>query len=201
MKQYIYKITIKTTNKSYIGTTNNPERRLAQHKCCVKQNYEGRKSFYKDWSIENIDNNYSFEILEEFEFTTKRDNYDREVSYIKLYNTYNNGYNVCEYSSRNHIGPNKGKKLNEKWRKHISENHWNRNGTWINNPASILYKIQDNNGIIYNCSGRTEICEKLYISLKQAKMLISKKDTWYTPRNHNKDKRSFMLLNKIKINK
>lgn len=93
MKQYIYKITILTTNKSYIGITNNPGRRLGQHMHSARINCEGRKNFYK-------------------------------------------------------------------------------------------------------------ICEELNISWKQMRILLSHKiNEWYIPRNHNKDKRSFKLLNKNFINK
>lgn len=200
MKQYIYKITILTTNKSYIGLTNNVYRRISQHKHYAKRNIEGRNNLYKDWNRNGIDN-YSLDILEEFEFLNKRDSYNKEAYYIKKYDTYNNGYNVCEYSSRHSEGsPMKGRKLSEEHRRHISENHWNRGGTWIGNPQHKIYIIKDNKENIYNCQGRDDICKQLNISWKQMRILISQ-HSWYTPRNHNKDKRSFILLNKYIVDK
>lgn len=200
MKQYIYKITVLTTNKSYIGITNNPGRRLGQHMHSARINCEGRKNFYKDWIIKGIDN-YKFEILEEFEFISKRNSYNKEAYYIKLYDTFNNGYNVCEYSSKHFQGsPMKGRKLSEETRKKISENHCDERG--IKNPFAKEYIIEDNLGNIYKFQTRDKICEELNISWKQMRILLSYKiNEWYIPRNHNKDKRSFKLLNKNFINK
>ena len=86
MKIIIYKITILTTGKSYIGETNNLVRRISQHKHSAKNKCCNRKGMYLDWIAGGI-NNFSVEILDEFEFKSKADTWDREGEYISKYNT------------------------------------------------------------------------------------------------------------------
>ena len=94
----------------------------------------------------------------------------------------------------------RGRKLSEETRKKISENHCDERG--IKNPFAKEYIIEDNLGNIYKFQTRYKICEELNISWKQMRILLSHKiNEWYIPRNYNKDKRSFKLLNKNFINK
>lgn len=94
MKIVIYKITILTTGKSYIGETNNLTRRVSQHKCYAKDHVASRKGMYIDWISGGI-NNFSVEVLDEFEFISNEDTWNREAKYIKEFNTDSVGYNVA----------------------------------------------------------------------------------------------------------
>ena len=93
--QGIYKITNIKNNQSYIGKSNNIERRLSDHKrlAFTKSYKEYNKILYQAFRKYGIEN-FIFEILEEL------DNYsisnEREKYWIKYYNTYNNGYNESE---------------------------------------------------------------------------------------------------------
>lgn len=81
----IYKITNLINNKSYIGQSINIKRRWREHKRMTGKNlmYEDMKKF----KIEN----FSFEVIEEC-LIDKLD--EREIYWIKYYDTYNNGYNL-----------------------------------------------------------------------------------------------------------
>ena len=202
MKQYIYKITLLKTGKSYIGVTKDLKRRLSQHKhraTYVSRNYQ----LYKDWNKYGIDN-FKIEIVEEFEFTSKEDSYCKESFYINKFNTYNNGYNICKYASSHPGKPIwKNKTFSKEHRKHISENHWNRGNKGLSggykNPSAKYYIIKDNLGKTYKFKTRLEIQKGLNLSFKQIKLLIKSKD-WYTPKVNNKENKSFKLIEKGFIN-
>ena len=86
---YIYKITNKINNKSYIGKTEyaNPETRWKQHIAESKKERFSYRALYaamRKYSVENFD----FSIIEETD-----DPCEREQYYIQLYDTYHNGYN------------------------------------------------------------------------------------------------------------
>jgi predicted GIY-YIG superfamily endonuclease len=212
MKIIIYKITILTTGKSYIGETNNLVRRISQHKHSAKNKCCNRKGMYLDWIAGGI-NNFSVEILDEFEFKSKADTWDREGEYISKYNTVSNGYNTAYRSSS--VVPNpsknrkwkfphpmKGKKLPPERCKQISESHWKAPG--VLNPAANRYYIIDELDNEYICECREDIAKQLNISFKQAKCIIAHICEWYTTRIHKDDKyivgRSFKLLKLEKIN-
>lgn len=86
----VYKATSQTTNKVYIGiTTNTLEYRMAQHKRAAEEGkqyhfYEAiRKYGFDDFIFEIVENNINdYEYLKE-----------REIYWIKHYNSYENGYN------------------------------------------------------------------------------------------------------------
>lgn len=193
MKQYIYKITILTTNKSYIGLTNSPKRRLSQHKHLVKIKSTDRKNMYIDWQSGGL-NNYTFEILNEFEFESKKNSFNLESYYINLYNTANDGYNVCSRSS-SHESSQKGVKLSEEIKRKVSENHANCKDD--NNPFAKEYVVIDNEGVKYYCETRKDICNKLNVSFKQAKSIIAANGEWHKLRF---DDRCFKLVSKKFIN-
>ena len=95
----IYKITKKENGKSYIGQSNNIQRRFLEHKC------------KKDISIELAIQKYgvdafTFEVLEECSL----DELDsKEIYWIEYYNTYKGfGYN-CSPGGGNNRGENNGR--------------------------------------------------------------------------------------------
>lgn len=89
MKKSIYKITNLINGKSYIGQTNDFQRRQQEHK---KRGYgtEGQKPLYYAFDKYGLEN-FSFEIIE-----ADIENYnEREVYWINFYHTLvPNGYNV-----------------------------------------------------------------------------------------------------------
>lgn len=84
MKKHIYKITNLINGQSYIGQSTNYLRRFEEHK---RNSKHGKSKLYKALSEYGVDN-FSIESLGEYE------NYcEMEMYYIKLYNTFENGYN------------------------------------------------------------------------------------------------------------
>lgn len=86
----IYKITNLITNKSYIGQSLCIEERWKKHRNypTTLSHYPLYQAFAK-YGMEN----FSFEVLEE---CLASDLNIKEMSYIKLYDTYHNGYNQTE---------------------------------------------------------------------------------------------------------
>lgn len=88
---YIYKITNLVNGKAYIGkTTFTIERRFQQHKEDYKKEINKNRPLYKAMNKYGIKNfiveeigNYSDEQLNE-----------KEIEYIKFFDTYYNGYNA-----------------------------------------------------------------------------------------------------------
>lgn len=98
MKGYIYKITNKINNKVYIGQTIQSIKdrfyRHCQKRCLSKQeaNMAIKRAIFKYGK-----KNFSLELLE----TCDREQLDeREIYYIKLYNSYEDGYN-CTTGGQN----------------------------------------------------------------------------------------------------
>ena len=201
MKIVIYKITILTTNKSYIGETNNIVRRISQHKHSAKNRCTHRKGMYIDWISGGI-NNFSVEVLETFDFISKEDTWDKEAKYISKYNTDKVGYNIAYRSSSVANSKRKGIKLSPEICRKLSEAHRNVSGS--SNPAANRYYIVDNSNKEYVCECREDIARQLSVSIKQAKRIIANIGEWYTIRIHEDDRyvsgKSFKLLKIEKIN-
>ena len=92
----VYKITNLLSGKCYIGKTkSNPNRRWKDHvKVANSKNNKNIKqyvsSIHKAIAKYKVEN-FSFEILEYFQF--EKEAYDKEVIYIKQFNSYYKGYN------------------------------------------------------------------------------------------------------------
>lgn len=98
MSSGIYKITNTHNGKVYIGSSSNIQKRFKEHKRALKTHSHHSYKLQKDFNeIENIDV-FSFEIIEEID-SNKIDLFRREQFYIDKYDSFNNGYNCCEYSA------------------------------------------------------------------------------------------------------
>ncbi len=100
---YIYKIENLINEKKYIGLTNNIKRRRARHFTDLKCGRHDNSFLQKEYIKYGVDN-FSFEIL----FSDDVD-YDiiskKEQEYIKIYDSYLNGYNQNEGGN---FGPSNG---------------------------------------------------------------------------------------------
>jgi len=77
---YVYKLICKNTGKVYYGSTNNINRRTAQHKCALRMRELGHS--YSS-SIEIIEqNNYEFLVIETWFNISKYDLKREEAKYI-----------------------------------------------------------------------------------------------------------------------
>ena len=90
-KSVIYCFHCITTNKKYIGKTIDEERRITQHLYNIKYSYKGKSKFYsaiRKYGIEN----FIYGIIEECDETQL---IEKEIHYINLYDTFNNGLNTA----------------------------------------------------------------------------------------------------------
>lgn len=87
---YIYIITNKINNKSYIGKTENinPLKRWEEHCKDYKRDYYKNRPLYKSMNKYGLDN-FEFKILLKTNIPEKD-----EIKLIKKYDTYKNGYNA-----------------------------------------------------------------------------------------------------------
>lgn len=100
---YIYKITNKINNKNYIGLTNNIERRKNRHFIDLKMNKHDNHFLQYEFNKYGIDN-FNFEIIFQGDVTSKEIS-DKEKYFIKIYDSYQNGYNQNEGGN---FGPSNG---------------------------------------------------------------------------------------------
>lgn len=88
---YIYQIINKSNNKRYIGKTNDIERRLKRHYIDLKNNNHHSIELQRAFNKYGKDN---FEIkYDVFEKITQEQLAQKEMEYIKKYDSYQNGYN------------------------------------------------------------------------------------------------------------
>lgn len=103
----IYKITNKKTGKSYIGQSNDIERRFKEH-----QQKGASSRIPLDVAIQKYGKDaFDYEIIEECPLSQLN---EKEEYYIQLYDTKNNGYNCSDGGNQQSIGLNNGRaKLSE----------------------------------------------------------------------------------------
>ena len=103
----IYKITNKKTGKSYIGQSNDIERRFKEH-----QQKGASSCIPLDVAIQKYGKDaFDYEIIEECALSQLN---EKEEYYIQLYDTKNNGYNCNDGGNQQSIGLNNGRaKLSE----------------------------------------------------------------------------------------
>lgn len=89
--KYIYKIENLINHKIYIGQTNNPKRRFAEHRAKGYEN-NSHKILYYAFDKYGIDN-FDFLVIEEVD---DNDANNREKYWISYYDSFENGYNMTE---------------------------------------------------------------------------------------------------------
>ena len=107
MLYYLYKIENLQNHKKYIGLTDNIQRRRNRHFTDLNCNRHDNKFLQKEFNIYGKDN-FSFEKIFEGDVTPKEIG-DKEREYIKLYDSFLNGYNQNE--GGNFCPSNGGSKL------------------------------------------------------------------------------------------
>lgn len=100
---YIYKIENLLNHKKYIGLTNNVKRRRARHFTDLKCGRHDNSFLQKEYLRDGQDN-FSFEVLFEGEVSSQEIG-NKEKEYIKLFDSYYNGYNQNEGGN---FGPSNG---------------------------------------------------------------------------------------------
>ena len=89
MTKGIYKITNNRTGESYIGQTNNLERRKKEHFDELAMRCHHNRGMQSDY---NCGDRFTFTVLEEVN-GNRRDLHEQEKFYIQLYDTFYHGYN------------------------------------------------------------------------------------------------------------
>lgn len=84
---YIYKITNRVNEKSYIGSTNSPARRIDEH-----LTGQGSKSLLAQL-VESWRKDFTFDIIDMLATDNKQAVYDLEDAYIEEYDAIATGYN------------------------------------------------------------------------------------------------------------
>ena len=96
-KSGIYKITNKRTGKSYIGQSQDIQKRLNQHKNELNRGDHHNPGLQRDF---NMGDRFDFEVIE---YTPYLD--EREKAYINHFNTFHNGYNETRGGSGTRYSP------------------------------------------------------------------------------------------------
>lgn len=100
---YIYKIENLLNHKKYIGLTNNIARRRARHFTDLRCNRHDNSFLQKEF-MRDGEENFSFEVVFKGNVTSEEIG-EKEKYYIKLYDSYYNGYNQNEGGN---FGPSNG---------------------------------------------------------------------------------------------
>ena len=91
---YIYKIENLKNSKKYIGLTNNPNRRISRHFTDLKFSRHDNQFLQKEYNIYGR-SQFSVEIVFEGD-VSEQEIGEKEREFIKLYDSYHNGYNQNE---------------------------------------------------------------------------------------------------------
>ena len=141
---YIYKITNLVNQKIYIGQTNNPKRRWAEHKCIARHNFKYKSALYNAMRFYGI-KNFQFQIVEECEDEIMP---SREAYYIQQWNTIcPNGYNLTPGGEKvfGQYNPFFGKHHSDETKKKISEKNKGRKFSQEEREACCLRNARENN--------------------------------------------------------
>lgn len=162
---YAYKLKNLVNNKIYIGQTNNPTQRWAQHKSAVKHK-TGTLLVTRAMIKYGIDK-FTFEIIAMAKTQDLVNELEREL--IQQYNTLDKtiGYNldpgggyvertpeVCAKISaglnefyKNNVSKSKGRPLTEEWKQNISEASFGKPGTNLGKNFNDEWKVNMSRGM------------------------------------------------------
>lgn len=93
---YVYRITNLVNAKSYIGVSIDYVARWKQHKRALKNNRHCNKKLQNAWNKYG-ENCFEFQIIEECSYV---ECFDKEIKYIALFNSYDDGYNLTRGGDR-----------------------------------------------------------------------------------------------------
>lgn len=166
----IYKWTNKVNGKSYIGQTINEEGRKKDH-------INGRYKCYfhdaiKKYGLENFD----YEVLEQIEESKLS---EREIYWIKYFDTYNNGYNLTEGGEGTR---GFSYKLTDEQKKKISESHkglipWNKGKHGIYSEETLKKIAARDHSLCWTDELRKKQSEKLKGKPSPNKGKVTSKET------------------------
>ncbi len=123
MASGIYAISNNVNNKSYIGLTNNLNRRKREHFSKLRKNKHKNKHLQSAWNKYG-EENFTFDVLKECEI-------DDLDNWEKWFISSNNSSNR-KYGYNNELGGHHNKIISEETRKKMKENHYDCRGE--NNP-------------------------------------------------------------------
>lgn len=135
----IYCIENLANNKKYIGKSLNLDKRLTQHKSHLKRNLHANKHLQNAWNIYGY-STFRFFILEECERELLS---EKEVYYIKLFETKKFGYNMTDGGDGT-IGLSVTKEVRQKLSNYFKENPSRKKGEYSH---SIDTKIKISNSL------------------------------------------------------
>ena len=199
----IYKWTNKINGKSYIGQTIDEEGRKKDH---IRGKY---KCYFHDAIKKYGLENFNYEVLEQIEESKLS---EREIYWIKYFDTYNNGYNLTE-GGEGTRGFSHG--FTEEQKKNLSEKHkglipWNKGKHGIYSEET-LKKIGERDHKSYWTEELRKLqSEKLKgrpspnkgkITSEETKQKISKSVKESFDRNNTREKLSKILKGKSSWNK
>ena len=169
----IYKITNKVNGKCYIGQSQDIATRFREHKYLLRQNKYGNRKIQNAWNKYG-EENFIFEIIEE---CTIEELDEKEMKYIKGYNSHYDGYNNTDGG-----GGIRGWKHSEEFKEKMSLS--NKTNPRIPTQEQIERLIEYNKTRNYRHSEETK--EKMRMShlglkaTEEAKenMSIAQKEVW-----------------------
>ena len=132
----IYMITNKINNKKYIGQTLNFKKRKKDHICNAKDNKINTHLYLamRKYGIEN----FKFDILEEVK---KEELNDKEIYYIKKYDTFNTGYNMTNGGENVTLNNHEvRKKISNTVKKQWEDGLYNYRKTNIKKAITVAHK-------------------------------------------------------------
>ena len=191
----IYKYTSKTTNKSYIGRTimDRFGKRQYEHRTCCKDTkdclfYKAKKKYgYNDFTLTVLEDNIPLDNLD-----------NREIYWIKYYDTFNNGYNSTKGGAGGNTYTKRSKdEMNETRNKISNALKGERNGNkgqYIG-EKNPMYKKKPHNAqdvVLYNI--KTKEIKKFDRAYKVAIFLGYKSGSFVT-----KMKKNNLVVNNWKI--
>jgi len=151
MKSGIYKITNKINGNSYIGQSTDIKRRWKEHKhrAFNKSTSSYDSTLHKAFRKHTLDN-FTFEVLDEVEISLLN---EKEIYWVKFYNTYNKGYNETSGGEFGGIWYKFDEEITDKVKYYLRENIKNYEEISLELKISTGMVSEINNGKRYSLEG------------------------------------------------